>query len=677
MMTENFEQPQKATTESDTANMSEVAVTQVVAAAAIEVSEAAIEVAKRKTKVLVVDDELAGLKFFHLPDEIKTLLGDLTSPEVSEIWEYASKICGFKLLDEEPPPVIRKFLNSDELVSDIFFNEEFKNNVGEPLKTSLSHFYGHAAKIDALRSCIDQAFPDSEFDLTFVAARPSSPAELLQYDLLILDLVLPSSASAVDEIVYYLSALGKDAFPQPLPCIIVMSSSPELIEHQIQFSTRSNISAAGLLILAKSQLEKADFGAAGLDLIYRQLDRQRDVAQKMRAFMLAWTDALEAAKENAAKAMWNLDAAAMQEIHLVAHNDNDPYDEYLNALISREYLWHVESASSVVNAISELDSCFRQQFKQPESSPAAIGQRFIAPFVQPKHGRDLISHFTWTGMPLPKALFEIERATALAQFSTMVPFGAVLAPDDLQAGTECLVHITQQCDLNQQRTGQSVQFALAKAKLVKDSVISNYSPDDLVAKGLPVKDEIYDFVLIKGSQIALPRKSFTRLARLKKLRVVGRLRHDIAMHFLLATASHMTRWASQKIGHTATINVTLYLFGANIEGGHKIFNDDATGEALVVQLIKTPSNQLYFRDNTSIKIALWVAQTLSGYDGSNLSTEIICNKLSVGVKNNECLSKYLHLKHAEILPQNVADQVRPDRAPQGKVILLCVETPVA
>jgi len=629
---------------------------------------------ERKLRVLVVDDELVGLKFFHLPESVKPVLGDLTSPEVSEIWDYASEICGFASFEQSNPSTVSAFLASDALVSDVLLHPTFVENVTEPLKSSLQFFHDRAARVNKLRGSIETAFPASKFDLKFVGARPSAPKELLEYDLVVLDLVLESSGSPVDEIVLYLSALGKDAFPQRLPCIIVMSSHKELIEHQIQFSTASNISAAGLLILPKGEIEKDEFGSTGLELSYQQLDRQREVAQQMRVFMRAWTDALEEAKSKAAKAMWNLDAAAMQEIHLVAHNDNDSYDEYLNALISREYLWHVESAKSVVSAIAKLDECFLKQFKEG-SSPAVIQQRFIAPFVKPQYGRDLVSHFTWTGTPLPNDLSSVDLETAVKNFSALVPFGALLAPVNIESGTECLVHITQQCDLNQQHDGQSIQFARVRAKVVKDHAIESYK-DDLVARGLLIEGKEYDFVFEKGKQLALPTKLFIRWAKRQRLQVYGRLRHDIAMHFLLATANHMTRWASQKVDHTTTFEVTMYLHGDKIPGGYAVLEDKSRGGAIAVQVAQTSNKRIYFQDNTSIRIALWVAQELAPhYDMANLPTEVICNQLSVGLKSNECLAKFIHLKFQGILQENLRNEFTAGKAPKDKVNLVCVFNP--
>lgn len=664
------------TTKMDQAQASEAALqAQLTGAAHAEVAQVAAaeqSVPEQKIRILVVDDELFGMNQSHLTDEFKQVLGDVSSPEVEEIWAYAMKLCGRPALEEAPKDAAA-FLTSDELVRQVLLHPTFIAEVQEPTKSALQFFHERAAKVATLRNTIEEAFPEQKAEITWLGARPSAPEELFQYDLLILDLVLGSSASAVDELVKYLAALGRDAYPRPVPCVVVMSSHRELVDHQIQFSTKSNISAAGLLILPKGKIEKAEFGAEGMLLSYRQLERQRDVAQQMRVFMRAWTDALEAGKNKAAEALWNLDAAAMQEIHLVAHNDNDPYDEFLNALISREYLWHVESVQAVADAIKALDECFQAQLVRPDpKKPAAIRQRFIAPFVEPKHGRELVSHFTWTGMPLPQSLSKVDLPTATKEFSSLVPFGGLLAPPNLALNTECLVHITQQCDLNQQRDGQSVLFAVAKAKPVKNHSIDVYK-EELVARGLTIQGKEWDFVLEKGRQISVPTKTFVRWAKRNGLQVCGRLRHDIAMHFLLATTNNMTRWASQKVDHIMTLDVKLYLHGKKFENGHVVLKDSETGEPLVVSMAKTNSNTFYFRDTTSIRIALWLAQeSAKHYDMSGVSTEVVCNKLSIPQKSGACLEKFIDLKVKDVLPENLKELLKAEKAPEGKVELVCV-----
>lgn len=652
------------------------------AAAAPEVSPV---LATPPVKVMVIDDELAGLTYAHLTDHtanIAQVFGDLTSPEIAELWPIVMHIKGFPSLDEEELAKALAYLSSTEFVREVLLSDYFRNSATPLLTGPLTGFLERAAMVADLRLQVEQAFPAPEFETTFASARPSQPLTLLQYDFLILDLVLHKSAGAVDEIVHYLMEMGNVTYPAPLPCIMVMSNSDELMQERLRFSTESYISAAGLLLLPKAEIRREEFGTPGLTLCYQQLFRQRDVAQHMRVFMRSWMKALETAREKANVALWNLDAAAMQEIHLSAFSDNDPYDEHLNELMAREYLWHVESSPSVGKAIEALDICFQQQFKKAPGPPT-IGQRFIAPFVKPKAGRDLVSHFTWTGFSVPQALDSLDAAEALKRFNRLVPFGAVLAPAKLTPTTECLVHITQQCDLNAATRPeklanpvQTAQFAIVLPVEVVEHRMPTHESEDLVAPGLVVNGKEYDFKLAKGRQLALLISRFIDYAAKEDLHVVGRLRHDIATHFLSATANHMTRFASLKTTRVEVRSARLFLYGKKFPGGKPLpLVRVETQLPLVVQVAK--HNKLhFFQDETSMKIALWIGQQLAThYAVTDIDASLTCNALSVGLNNKQGLVKFVDFYCETFALADIDKKLPAADAPDPRVRLVVVEEP--
>lgn len=648
-----------------------------------EVSDA--PTAKPILKVMVIDDELAGMKYNHLvdhTDNIAQVFGDLTSPELDELWQIVVSIKNFKSLDAEKPDRILGYVSSDEFVQEILLSSEFREKASALLTEPLSNFLARADMVAELRSQVEVAFPEPEFRTTFVGARPSTPATLLEYDLLIFDLVLLKSSGAVDEIVSYLMELGNVTYPSPLPCIIVMSSREELIQERLRFSTESNISAAGLLLIPKSEISRDDFGSRGLALCYQQLFRQREIAQHMRVFMRTWTDALEQARERAKVTLWNLDAAAMQEIHLSAFQDNDPYDEHLNELVAREYLWHVESSPAVGKAIDLLDNCFQQQFKKG-INPPVIGQRFIAPFVNPEVGRSLVSHFTWTGFSVPQAIDNMDVSETMKKFNRLVPFGALLAPKELTPTTECLVHITQQCDLNAatrperlETPVQSAQFAVVLPVAVVEHRMPFHGTDELVARGLLIGGKEFDFKLAKGRQLALPISKFISYASNEGLCVVGRLRHDIATHFLSATANHMTRFASLRTTRVEVHSARLFLYGSKFPDGKPLpFIDGESNTPVVVQIAK--HNKLhFFQDEMSIRIALWIGEQLSNhYEAAEIDVSATCNALSVGLNNKQGLVKFVDFHYETFSLADIDTRLPSDKAPNPRVRLVVLEEP--
>jgi hypothetical protein len=654
--------------------------------APVDAASAAHAVAVAPKSVLVVDDELAGLTFAHLSAWVAGAAGffaDVNSPEAEEAWSLAVAIKGKRPLGETAAEEAADFLASDEFVRDVLLSQHFYDHATPVLKGPLANFLAHADSVRTLKQQVEEAFPSPGFVTTFVADRPPAPSDLMGYDLLVLDLVLRDSAAAIDELVQYLKKMGDDSYPQELPCIVVMSGSPELISESLRFSTESNISAAGLLLLPKPDIADKEFGTAGLKLSYQQLDRQREAAQRIRAFMREWIGTLESAQEKASKTLWNLDAAAMQEIHLSAFLDNDPFDEHLNDLVVREFLWHVESVPLVGKAIEELDDCFQKQFK-PGSDPVVIGQRFIAPRLNAQAARDLVAHFTATGSSVPASLAASDATEAAKRFNRLVPFGAVLAPADLKNGAECLVHITQQCDLNSAtrplRDGTfkpvSAIFAFVQVVEVSDRNTPDHKTEDLVARGLSINGGQYDLKLVRGRQLAMPIPAFIKLAQEQGLNVVARLRHDIANQFLVATANFMTRFASLRTTRVEVLKARVYLHGKQLPGGAPLaLPDPNTGQAAEI-LVSRHGKLHYFRDDTSLRIALWITRTLgTHYGATDFDTERTWNSLSCGLNNNDLINRPVHFA-AKVFPFADLDaQLTSASAPDPKVHLVVVSEP--
>jgi hypothetical protein len=307
---------------------------------------------------LVVDDELAGLTSAHLKasqPEIEAILRDPDSPEVAAIL----KICRTKIDVsgfESDPKAFASFLDSDRFVTEVLSTEWFRAGIDTNLQEKLANFFTLLERVKSLRMEFEKAFPSPEYSLIFSANRPPV-TDARGFDFLFLDLVLLGSAAPVDDLKTYLTELANDAADDELPPIVAMSTAEdELKDHRREFSKTAQISAAGLWVLPKSDLQSEDFKARGLRVLFDQLMRQRPAAHRMRFFLRRWTAALDRAADAAATTLWNLDAAAVQRIHHTAIRDNDPFDGHLGDLISREYLWNVEADASVASRWSSWTS---------------------------------------------------------------------------------------------------------------------------------------------------------------------------------------------------------------------------------------------------------------------------------------------------------------------------------
>jgi hypothetical protein len=105
--------------------------------------------------------------------------------------------------------------------------------------------------------------------------------------------------------------------------------------------------------------------------------------------------------------------------------------------------------------------------------------------------------------------------------------------------------------------------------------------------------------------------------------------------------------------------------------------DEAAGQVHSLQLsVKGKKKTFYFQDNISIKISIWVAQQLQKYYGEHgIDADVVCNQLSVGVVQNSCLAKFLHLKVTTLDQKSRKNEFSVAKADEKKVGLVCVSLP--
>ena len=612
-------------------------------------------------RVVVVDDELAGLRHDHVEGDFYKTISDTTSPEYDDLITVARMTKGFAAIEAAGDQAISGYFESERGVQEILLSAVFAQKASPALKELLSLFLARANKVSALRQYFVDAFPSPHYELEFLLPIRPDIESVLSSSALFLDLFLENGkGDPVDELKEYLRKLGEQAAGKSLPPMILMSTHSELETHRRSFSEHSKISAAGLMILRKEEIHLPVFGAHGLRLAVLQLDRQREIATNMRSFMRAWTAALKKAGRKAAQTLWNLDASAMQQIHFSSCSDNDPYDEHLNELLSREQLAHVEADADVRASINVLDKCFREQFAQDGKG---IENRFIAPLVDTRTSRDLMSRFTWLGSEPPQSFIHDDEKQSAANINRLMPFGSLLIGDDFASQSKCLVHITQQCDLNtisrKSDPSRTVVFAITEARAVTDANVPVYDTSELVARCLKVGDGEYDFVYQTGQMLAMPVSQFIELAKEKGLRVVGRLRHDIATHFVQATSNQLTRPASQKMTRASVVRAKVFLQGEKFTPqGFLGYKDHGKVEGKEFSI--TLLDDIYtFEDDACIWIALWIRQQLhdvygtDDIDAEKLSTLLrkgwatgnpIADTLQVWVKNGQLSTAYKTVK---------------------------------
>lgn len=607
------------------------------------------ELALSRRKILIVDDELIGPTRAQLTPEVIEALADTTSEEYASLVAVSKLIPGFVEIEAGGRAQVKEYYSGEELVH-VLSSDAFKTTASPKLKDLVRKFSADVRHARELRIQIEQAFDEKNFELFFLGSVRPTPEEVLEAALLIVDLVLPPANEPVDAAINFLGNLASKAGSRILPPIILFSNSEDLDKNKLQFSSRSGISAAGLLILRKQELLKPEFASAGLQLTFRQLELQRQVAHEMRSFMGAWMTALENARKKAEDTLWNLDAPAMQMIHQTAFSDSDPYDEHLNELIVREYLWHVESDPVVGDAIRSLDAEFQKSFDG--SMPPKLIRRFTSPFVDPAHVRALLGRFTWTGWGSPGPFLGADRR----DLNKLVPFGAIFVPQDCSDGKDCYIHVTQQCDLNaisrQKEDTRSFVFVAVKAVQIFSDKVRHYATEDLVARGLQIGGKEFDFVFQPGRMLAMTLAQLAAFTEEAGLSIRGRLRHDIATQFLQAAANNMTRPASQKVSRAAvgSAKVTIHSekFGAkkylafpdeSLTVSVEVGGGGAAGRAAAstrpkakVVEVMAEEKGVSFPNDACFQIALWIKRVLESVaPHTTIDPGQLCDSLLIGL----------------------------------------------
>lgn len=602
--------------------------------------------------ILVVDDELFGLRKIHVEGVVPNFyetLADINDPAFASLLAIAQSIPAVSLRVPNDARAAEYFA-TDGAVRELLLSAEFGGGASPKLKQLLAPFLARAQRVEQLRGEFLAAFPPPDFAVEFIGAPRPALEKVVQCAAVFLDLFLEDGAGApVDAVQQYLRSLANQAGPAVLPPIVLMSLHAELNEHKRQFSERACISAAGLMVLHKDKIGEAQFGSVGLRLSFDQLSRQSAVAHSMRLFIASWMRALAQATAGTSKTLWNLDASAMQQIHFASVSDDDPYDEHLNELLSREHLFRVEADDDVGAKIQELDARFREHLA---ADGRDIGNRLIAPLTDVGTSRALMSHFTWLGSRPAQQFLAATEADCAARVSRSLPFGSVLCGPALSDGMRCLLHITQQCDLNKIARSKSplatLMFAVAEARELQLSDNPINSTADLVARNLQIDEggvrREFDLRVLVGEVLAMPLRDFVQRARDQGLRVVGRMRSDITNQIVAATSNHMSRPASQKMLRPGLLRAKVFLQSANLQSGRAPLME-TQNKARVFLL--TQEKDLYsFQDDACVEISLWLARQLSEL-GIAVEVDPLCTALRRGWRSDKQLAGVVMAKVRE------------------------------
>lgn len=599
-------------------------------------------------RILVVDDELAGLRKAHVAGSVADfydILADVTEPRFEDLRQLALTLpATAPFVGDEHSAAA--YFQTDEAVRDLFLSPQIAVAATQAVRDLLAPFLSRSDGVERIRSDFLAAFPPGDFSIDFASARPDFEI-LAQFEAIFLDLLLEDgSATPVADLKDYLRTLSQAAGENVLPPIVLMSSHDVLHQERRNFSDESHISAAGLMVLPKEKIADSQFRSDGLRLSFDLLIRQSSVAHAMRLFMSSWMRALAKATKDTSNILWNLDASAMQQFHFASFSDDDPYDEHLGELLSRDHLFRVESESEVKTRIANLDTEFR---KHLNSDPREIVNRMIAPMVDVESSRELMSHFTWLGALPTLPLLSFLEVECAERISRSLPFGSVLCGPEISKAERFWVHITQQCDLNgisrERNLDGTLFFAIAEGRELAPS--DNPAATELLLKSLRIKEgetaREFDLKVIGGSMLAMPLSDFLVRARRSRLRIVGRLRSDVANQIVAATSNHMARPAAQLMLRPGMLRCKVFLrWTTTTPAGSAAIKEDG-GKGRVFSLTKELRETFSFQDNACVDIALWIKGQLAAL-GVPIDVDRLCATLRKGWRDDTHIQGPLKVK---------------------------------
>lgn len=581
-----------------------------------------------RKKIAIIDDEIGYVKYGQLTPEIHAVLADSTSPELAELWQYGEELIELPPFGQVDVGLIQKTVEDERFINEVLLSDRVTETGSAEVQNCLRAFKDLHRQSTGVLSAIRAAFPDEEYEVHEFQARPERPADLVQFALVIMDVMMEDGLD-FDGVGRYLGRLSEAANDATIPLIMLISHQEErLREKRTQLRMLAQISAAGFCIVSKTEIGQPNFGTQGVQLLWRQMKSQRQEAENTRQLFRTLENAHLNAWEKTKETLWNLDAASLQQIHLSATIDNDPFDEHMLELLSRHYLFNVEADPSVQCALNILGSTF-DKYRDDKT----VKHRCVN-YSDTDLGsmRDLVCHYRWTALRAQKELPAFKPQN-FCELNRYLPFGAVLhGRGPLKDGSHVLIHVTQQCDLNRvdlNLKGTSLVFVGAKLTVPKSD-----ADDSFVIPGLALEDHSWDLQVLKNGLFAVPSGHLPRYSKKYGWSVVGRLRSDIARQVQQEVVNHATRLAKLSVteGESCVAKLCLRI-GKPDRTMHNIWYGDDGSSANATSIKLNSFKAPHLLGEESLHIPLWVAGVLrdEGIDGINVDLHDLSNALRSGL----------------------------------------------
>jgi len=159
------------------------------------------------------------------------------------------------------------------------------------------------------------------------------------------------------------------------PLVVLMSRSSRLPERRVQFQERTKLFETNFRIIKKSELEKADAVAR---LLIR-LGTHFEDSKKLLAFVNAWEDGLNKAKDNMMVLIRKIGLAEIARIHqLLLSTEGEPPGSYLVDIFDKVLQHEIEGLDPIIEAAKVMNTLAMDGYPPP----FVPGEKDLQDFVQ-------------------------------------------------------------------------------------------------------------------------------------------------------------------------------------------------------------------------------------------------------------------------------------------------------
>lgn len=159
------------------------------------------------------------------------------------------------------------------------------------------------------------------------------------------------------------------------PLVVLMSRSSRLPERRVQFQERTKLFETNFRIIKKSELEKSDAVAR---LLIR-LGTHFEDSKKLLAFVNAWEDGLNRAKDNMMVLIRKIGLAEIARIHqLLLSTEGEPPGSYLVDIFDKVLQHEIEGLDPIIDAAKVMNTLAMEGYPPP----FVPGEKDLQDFVQ-------------------------------------------------------------------------------------------------------------------------------------------------------------------------------------------------------------------------------------------------------------------------------------------------------